>query len=79
MKSAKAFIKSLHTNTEMQQSISQANWSVEAIVRAGAAAGFAFTGEEFRSAYAELADDELAAVTGGAARAGCGSSWTEPC
>lgn len=78
MKSAKAFIKSLRTSGDLQETISQSDWSVDAIVKAGASAGFAFSGDEYRAAYAALADEELAAVTGGLSGGTCGSAWKDP-
>ncbi|MEM7157640.1 MAG: Nif11-like leader peptide family natural product precursor [Myxococcota bacterium] len=66
MKSAKAFISHLRSNPELQTNISSADWSVDSVVAAGKAAGFTFTGDEYRAAYGELAEAELSAVTGGA-------------
>lgn len=75
MKSAKAFIKSLRASGALQERISQSDWSIDAIVSAGASVGFVFTGQEYQAAYAELSREELAAVVGGA---GCGPSWKDP-
>jgi predicted ribosomally synthesized peptide with nif11-like leader len=69
--SAKRFLKHLQSNTDLQASLSRADWSIEAVVKAGTAAGFVFTGDEYREAYRELAAEELAFVSG----AGAGPTW----
>ena len=74
--SAKQFIQHLQTNPEIQASLSADGWSIPAVVNAGAAAGFEFTADEYRSAYRELALDELSSITGGfQAMAGCSANW----
>lgn len=74
--SAKQFIQHLQQNPQVQASLSADSWSIPAVVSAGAAAGFDFTADEYKSAYRELALDELSAITGGfAAMAGCSANW----
>ena len=74
--SAKNFIQHLQKNPEAQASLSGEGWSIPAVVSAGAALGFEFTGDEYRSAYRELALDELSAITGGLqALGGCSANW----
>jgi len=74
--SAKRFLKHLHSNADLQASLSRADWSIEAVIKAGRAAGFVFTGDEYREAYREVAAEELALVTGGLKSGGsCGPAW----
>lgn len=70
MKRAKDFIHKIQSTPALQVSLSDASWSVAAVVKAGEAAGFQFTGDEYRAAYGELAREELAAVVGG-----CNANW----
>ena len=65
MKRAREFIRHVQSSPSLQASLSDASWSVGSVVQAGAAAGFDFTGDEYRAAYGDLAREELAAVCGG--------------
>lgn len=74
--SAKKFIQHLQSDKNLQAALSNDGWSLSAIVQAGSALGFQFSADDYRSAYRELAAEELASVTGGlAASAGCSAAW----
>ncbi len=73
MKRAKDFIRKIQSSPALQGSLSKDSWSVSSVVQAGAAAGYHFTGDEYRAAYGELARSELSAVVGG-----CNASWKKP-
>lgn len=69
MKRAKEFIRKIQSSSKLQESLSDASWSVTAVVEAGAEEGYEFSDDEYRAAYSELAREELAAVVGGVSAA----------
>lgn len=69
MKRAKEFIQKIQSSSHLQESLSDASWSVSAVVEAGADEGYEFSSDEYRDAYKDLAREELAAVVGGASAA----------